>query len=83
MRNFDIFGPSGPAMVCIWMKIKLVKFHSIFHDRILKSSFEPCILPESSVFRLRREHCRGYLSVYENTLKNLLHLLPKSCHNLT
>ena len=29
----------------------------------------------------RREHCWGYVSVFENTTKRLPHLSPKSCHN--
>ena len=29
----------------------------------------------------RRERCWGYISVYENIPKKLLHLSPKSCHN--
>ena len=31
----------------------------------------------------RKEHCWCYISVYENTLKKLLHLSPKSCCNFT
>ena len=31
--------------------------------------------------RSTREHCWGYVSVYENTSKKLLHISPKSCHN--
>ena len=27
IQNFDIFYPSGPAMVHIWVKLKLVKFY--------------------------------------------------------
>ena len=29
----------------------------------------------------RRERCLGYVSIFENTLKKLLHLSPKSCCN--
>ena len=31
----------------------------------------------------RREHCWGYVSIFENTPKKLLHLFPKSCRNFT
>ena len=31
----------------------------------------------------RREHCWGYISVFENTPKKLLHISPKSCRNFT
>ena len=31
----------------------------------------------------RRVHCWGYVSVYENAPKKLLHLSPKSCCNFT
>ena len=35
----------------------------------------------SEGLRSRREHCWGYISIFENTSKNLLYLSPKSCHN--
>ena len=31
----------------------------------------------------RRECCWGYVSIFENTPKKLLHLSPKSCANFT
>ena len=31
----------------------------------------------------RKEHCWSYVSIYENTSKNLLHLSPNSCLNFT
>ena len=31
----------------------------------------------------RRECCWGYISIFENTSKKLLHLSPKSCCNFT
>ena len=34
-------------------------------------------------FGSRREHCRDYVSVFENAPKKLLHLSPKSCDNFT
>ena len=33
--------------------------------------------------RSRREHCWGYISVFENTPKKLPHLSPKICRNFT
>ena len=43
------------------------------------------ISPENSAEGLwsRREHCWGYISFYENALKKLLYLPPKSCCNCT
>ena len=31
----------------------------------------------------RKEHCWDYVSLFENMLKKLLPLSPKSCHNFT
>ena len=31
----------------------------------------------------RREHCWGYVSIYENAPKKLLHHAPKRCYNFT
>ena len=42
-----------------------------------------CILLENSAEGLgfSREHCWGYISIYENIPKKLPHLHPKSCCN--
>ena len=50
MQNFEIFCPSDPAMVRIWVKLKLVKFYWYFS----RYNFEKLIrtLRNDSGFRI-------------------------------
>ena len=44
MQNLKIFYPSGLTIVALHVTLRQVNFFLIvFHDAILKSSFEPCI----------------------------------------
>ena len=79
----------------IKLRVKQVRYESkMSNDKNKKAKAEKksvmdlknlCLLLENSVEGLasRRQHCWGYISLYENICKKLLHLPTKSCHNFT
>ena len=69
----------------IWVKDMATQKVLLAKRKSARNLKNLCILSENSAEGLgsRREHCWGYVSIYENIPEKLLHLPPKSCHSFT